>query len=346
MLQGSHIFEIGDHGAIIVAAPDQGATRNVYFTWNEGLTWETLRVSETPIHVTNIIIEPTNTAVHFVLYGRTSASSKDKNKEPKGVIISIDFASLHERACRLPNKPDDENSDYEKWSPNGVISENCLMGHQTTYIRRKRDAQCFNPEEIDQVFSQVNCQCTEEDWECDLGYERKKDGPCVNVTAETYSLEPPEECEGEFYYVTQGYRKVAGNTCAGGVNHDPIKLPCPGKGIFKSKIFMFFCLITLLAALYQYSKKTGPKNPRKPTLDVTTRPSIGGFQKLNPYGQPDSSREEDEEDDEFDNQFKFDEEDDSGPELMSVVQGKKRMTGRSGLETAQKSIPMISRPGQ
>lgn len=35
----SHIYEIGDHGAIIVMAPDQRATRHVLYSWNEGLTW-------------------------------------------------------------------------------------------------------------------------------------------------------------------------------------------------------------------------------------------------------------------------------------------------------------------
>lgn len=60
--KGSHIYEIGDHGGLLVMAPDQMATRNILFSWNEGLTWEEMNISDTPIEITNIIIEPTNTA--------------------------------------------------------------------------------------------------------------------------------------------------------------------------------------------------------------------------------------------------------------------------------------------
>ena len=52
----------------------------------------------------------------------------------------------------------------------------------------------------------------------------------------------------------------------------------------------------------------------------------------------------------FDNRFKLDdtdqaEEDQGDVNLMEVVQGRKKMTGRAGLNTAQKNIPMISKPG-
>ena len=37
--KGSHIYEIGDHGGIIVLANDQMATTTLYYSWNEGLHW-------------------------------------------------------------------------------------------------------------------------------------------------------------------------------------------------------------------------------------------------------------------------------------------------------------------
>lgn len=338
-----------------MAAPDQEATKEIKYSWNEGLTWESVEVSKTPIQITNIIIEPTNTGVHFIVYGRTS--SKNNTKEPKGVVISVDFDSLHERTCRDPEHPDDPNSDYEKWSPNGVVSEKCLMGHQSTYIRRKRDARCWNPEQWDRWFSFENCECTEEDWECDLGYERAKDGTCVSQTNETISYDPPEECNGDFYYVTQGYRKVAGNTCAGGVNHEPIKLPCPGKGLAKSHVFIVLVLAAVIAALCFLSNKGSRYKAAKFAQNLsekakaTTSTSFNklGFQKLGGQGQgPEPLHEED---DDFDSRLKFDDQDEparplDGKNLLDVVQGGKRMAGRSGLDTAQKNIPMISRPGK
>ena len=306
MLKGSHIFEIGDHGAIIVAAPDQQATKSIYYSWNEGLTWESLQISSKPIQVSNIIIEPSNTAEHFVIYGRTTSSSDGNYKESKGIIVSVDFTSLHERVCQNPDKAGEESSDYEKWSPNGKISAQCLMGHKSTYIRRKREARCFNTEQWEQWYSAVNCECTEEDWECDLGFERKKDGPCENQSDEPISFEPPEECDGEFFYVTQGYRKVAGNTCEGGINYDAIKLPCPRKLITKSKVLLLLLVISLSGGAYLYSMKTNPisfnKKPNYPTgTNLTSGSSFTkhGFRKMDENSFPDSLNDDSKYDDDF-----------------------------------------------
>jgi hypothetical protein len=48
---GSYIYEIGDHGAIIVIAKKGEPTTEVEFSWDEGLTWQALTISETPIYV-------------------------------------------------------------------------------------------------------------------------------------------------------------------------------------------------------------------------------------------------------------------------------------------------------
>ena len=48
---GSYIYEIGDHGAIIVIAKKGEPTTEVEFSWDEGLTWQVLTISETPIYV-------------------------------------------------------------------------------------------------------------------------------------------------------------------------------------------------------------------------------------------------------------------------------------------------------
>ena len=39
---GSHIYEIGDHGALIVIAKKGSPTNFVEFSWDEGDTWEKL----------------------------------------------------------------------------------------------------------------------------------------------------------------------------------------------------------------------------------------------------------------------------------------------------------------
>jgi hypothetical protein len=57
-MKGSHIYEIGDHGGLIVMAPNTMQTTEVFYSFNEGKTWNTLSISDTPMDVTNIIIEP------------------------------------------------------------------------------------------------------------------------------------------------------------------------------------------------------------------------------------------------------------------------------------------------
>lgn len=81
-------------------APDQSATDSVLYSWDEGLTWDTLQFAEYPIEVTNIIIEPTNTATNFVLYG--------EDMDGQGVVVALDFSSLHKGSCKGADSP---NSD-------------------------------------------------------------------------------------------------------------------------------------------------------------------------------------------------------------------------------------------
>lgn len=56
------IYEFGDHGGLLVAAPNVQSTTQVRYSWNEGKTWTKLKVSDSPIFIDNIIIEPKSTA--------------------------------------------------------------------------------------------------------------------------------------------------------------------------------------------------------------------------------------------------------------------------------------------
>lgn len=56
------IYEFGDHGGLLVAAPNTVSTTQIRYSWNEGKTWTKLTVSEDPIFIDNIIIEPKSTA--------------------------------------------------------------------------------------------------------------------------------------------------------------------------------------------------------------------------------------------------------------------------------------------
>lgn len=43
---GVFIYEIGDHGSIIVIAAKNKPVKEVEFSWDEGLTWEKVQISE------------------------------------------------------------------------------------------------------------------------------------------------------------------------------------------------------------------------------------------------------------------------------------------------------------
>lgn len=62
----------------------------------------------------------------------------------------------------------------------------------------------------------------------------------------TVNIDPPAECD-RYYSVTSGYRKVAGDICEGGVEHPPLRLPCPNN---KSWIFDYLLIGAIVAGVY------------------------------------------------------------------------------------------------
>jgi len=277
--QGSHIYEIGDHGALIVMADNAKATDTVYYTWNEGLTWESLKFTEKPIEVQNIIISPGGTSQNFLVLGTRGS---------KGVTVALDFTSLHEPQCRNPESAGQADSDYEQWSPNdGRAGSKCLMGRTVVYQRRKQEAECFNGEELERSTTKTMCECSEEDYECDLGYYREENSPCrpvpdLELTAETCL--PGDE----YYEVSTGYRRVAGNTCVSGVagRYEPVRVMC-GSGYF-NWTYSLLLLAVAGSAYYVWSQPEAVQKVWEGAVDYYNRPKYS--QDL---GQvPDSAEEE------------------------------------------------------
>jgi hypothetical protein len=247
--KGPHIYEIGDHGALIILADNRNPTSKVYYSWNEGLTFEEFQVSQENIMIDNVLIEPLSTSQHFVIYGKAN-----KKGLQRGVVIGLDFSSLHEPQCKNPDAPDSPDSDYEKWSPNdGRLGHECLSGRKIIFIRRKREAQCYNGQDFERPSVIENCQCTDFDYECDVGFKRDEIGqPCTSI----YNIEqqvlqkPPEICNG-YYEISKGYRKIPGNTCINGVKYDPLLIPCPYSiYAFSGPISVILGIVILLAIGY------------------------------------------------------------------------------------------------
>ena len=135
-MKGPHIYEFGDHGGLIVMAKNLDATREIYYSYNEGKTWHTLEISSIDLDITNIIIEPFSISQQFVIYGKQYEST---SPDPTGVVVTVDFKDLHEPQCKGADRPGQGDSDYELWTPNdGRHGESkCFLGQQITFIRRK-----------------------------------------------------------------------------------------------------------------------------------------------------------------------------------------------------------------
>jgi len=88
--KGSHIYEFGDHGGLIVMADDSKFSNSIFYSWDEGSTWTELQIAEEPFQIENIIIEPTSTSQVFIVYGWQDAN---------GILVFVDFTGLHQRTC-------------------------------------------------------------------------------------------------------------------------------------------------------------------------------------------------------------------------------------------------------
>ena len=66
---GSYIYEIGDHGALIVIAKKGWPTNFIEFSWDEGDSWEKLTISDKDLFIENVIIEPNSISQQFMVYG-------------------------------------------------------------------------------------------------------------------------------------------------------------------------------------------------------------------------------------------------------------------------------------
>lgn len=101
------------------------------------------------------------------------------------------------------------------------------------------------------------------DYECDIGYSRGDgQGPCLESTTRLSEEDKQkiiqerwsEQCEEFGYYeVTQGYRKVPGNVCEGGIDLNPYRYQCSAGGYLASFFtFRGFFMLAVIGALCYY----------------------------------------------------------------------------------------------
>lgn len=189
--KGAYIYELGDHGGLIVMAKHLSPTQEILYSYNEGQTWHEVQISQQNLEITNIIIEPFSISQQFVVYGSVF-NDTDGKATSQGIIITVDFKNLHEPQCKGVDRPGESGSDYELWTPyDGRHGENkCFLGQQISYVRRKQDSECFNGEEHEKKIVRSYCPCTKMDYECDIGYEQVNEGVCQKIADYNKKIAP------------------------------------------------------------------------------------------------------------------------------------------------------------
>jgi hypothetical protein len=249
--KGSHTYEFGDHGGLIVMASDRIETKTAWYTWDHGHSWNEVVLSDTPFLVSNIIIEPKASSQEFIVYGVRSDGT--------GVVVYLDFNTLMTRDCVGEDAPDTELSDYETWTPNDGRKEGkCLLGRTMTYTRRKYERACFNKDEYERSQLIDHCKCNIEDFQCEYGYSRQ--GGSDECTLDATPPRHPDPSTllpcNDFKRITKGYRRVPGNTCTGGDAWDALLEACPHRSASwgKSLLLVFFVIAVLYGCTVAFSK--------------------------------------------------------------------------------------------
>jgi hypothetical protein len=208
LTKGSTVYEYGDHGGILVMVHNQVATTEMYYSLDQGIHWTTFNFTDRPVYVTNVYATSAKFS-RFVIFSR---------RDDRIIYFGVDFSRIFERICN--------SDDYETWqmvaSSSGEDPQ-CVLGRQTVYLRRKAGAACYNPNDFNKIASVINCNCTENDYECDLGWEPTQiSGKCGKVE------DLPLYCGPDNTFVqSQGYRLIPGDSCQNPLSkYAPVVKPC------------------------------------------------------------------------------------------------------------------------
>eukprot|EP00930_Biecheleria_cincta_P083655 TRINITY_DN73187_c0_g1_i1.p1 TRINITY_DN73187_c0_g1~~TRINITY_DN73187_c0_g1_i1.p1 ORF type:complete len:877 (-),score=163.36 TRINITY_DN73187_c0_g1_i1:28-2658(-) len=351
--KGAFIYEYGDHGGLVVMADDVKKTKLVVFSWNEGQSWYDFELSSMPLEVDNVVTEPNATSTKFLLYG---------TRGDTGVMYHLDFETLGQPLCKGIWAADSVSSDYETWSPSdGKSVEKCLMGKQVTYTRRKQTSECFNGEKFERPTNRKTCECTQENFECEVGFTRKV-GSMECRFAEDGSLPVPASCKRENYFTANAYRKVVGDACEGGWTPSPAQVPCPPKPMSKgawSVLGSLGMLAGIMAVVTMMSNSEKVKGVfGNYGFDGYSGIKYAGIGSRTPESALDSVGTR------FDADFiEGDQDDFDAPQLMGYTSGGDRQNDRgdrdrdrdrsrgedtrkmnAGLESASATVPKLAKP--
>ena len=264
-LQGPHIYEFGNFGALIVAAKESsvGQTDEVWFSRDVGKCWEGPIKLSKPINVHNIRTDVVQKGSVFVIHGEDA--TKSESYQASGIAYVIDFDNLLLSNSTFRVGKCDEKNDYETWFLNIPNQKECNMGEKVERRRRKRYARCLNLEdgvvsELHDTVSQSHvCDCEHMyDTSCEYGYYRVHSSPSAISGCDPMPNVNIDECT---YLIDKGSipksheRIVHGDVCnnplnAIGADYDDLGRKRRKRHHTKHPVFGFFLFCVFGGAFY------------------------------------------------------------------------------------------------
>lgn len=154
--KGRWRWQFGDQGSIIVLAPMDQKTNSVFYTMDEGETWQPLKfLKDGEQSVADLTSQKSGASRKFIVW--TEADGKT-------TATTLDFTGMADRPCEENDDP--SVSDYRIWTPSHpFLANDCLFGRKTHYKRKKPDRKCYNGYRIQHIYNVENCTCTRSDYE-------------------------------------------------------------------------------------------------------------------------------------------------------------------------------------
>nr|XP_061833150.1 VPS10 domain-containing receptor SorCS1-like isoform X2 [Nerophis lumbriciformis] len=195
------VLYLDQGGALVAIRHTPLPIRHLWLSFDEGRQWSKYSFISTPLFVDGVLGEPGEETLIMTIFGHVSHRSEWQ-------LVKIDFRSIFNRRCT--------EADYQTWHLHNQ-GEPCLMGVKRIYRKLKPTSRCVMGKLHSVSMVSGPCDCTEADFECDYGYERRTDGKCSPAFWFHPSVMSRRCAAGMTFLNSTGYRKVVSNNCTAGV---------------------------------------------------------------------------------------------------------------------------------
>nr|XP_020449802.1 VPS10 domain-containing receptor SorCS1-like isoform X2 [Monopterus albus] len=207
------VLYLDQGGALVAIRHTPLPIRHLWLSFDEGRQWNKYSFTNTPLFVDGVLGEPGEETLIMTIFGHVSHRSEWQ-------LVKIDFRSIFNKRCT--------EADYQTWHLHNQ-GEPCLMGVKRIYRKLKPTSRCVMGKTYSVSMTSGPCDCTEADFECDYGYERRTDGKCAPAFWFNPSSMSRSCTTGMTFLNSTGYRKVVSNNCTAGVSveYTARKQQCP-----------------------------------------------------------------------------------------------------------------------